>query len=183
MKKNQFYRDMLDASTKIYEREINNTVQSKYYLSKHLSELMSHMEQIFEIPLLKSDFEVWAKDNKKVADLYIKVSNARDFSDYPDYKDCDDCDCHDSDTHSCTAPNDDKDYFCSLNAKPSTGDTLTLMVSRDERTMLGNAVNHYIDFCNMMCDIEPCNFEWDHHLSLSNILYFYLVAMSQPIDD
>lgn len=54
------------------------------YKNNGLAQLMSLMENVFGIPWLTDSFAIWAQDHPEIAELYGKVSAARDFSVMPD---------------------------------------------------------------------------------------------------
>ncbi|MCR0568920.1 hypothetical protein MKC54_09830 [[Clostridium] innocuum] len=67
-----------DRAALIYDKyTVSNDIT---YKNNGLAQLMSLMESVFEIPWLADSFAVWAQDHPEIAELYSKVSDARDFS-------------------------------------------------------------------------------------------------------
>lgn len=73
-----------DRAVLIYDKYILS--DDIIYKNNGLAVLMTTMEGVFSIPLLASTFEEWASNHPEVAELYGRVSAARNFSVFPDAK-------------------------------------------------------------------------------------------------
>ena len=80
-----YQKSQLYLATQIYDKYVAS--DDVNYKNNGLATLMTMMESIFEIPLLNESFTAWALDNPEVAELYRKVSYARDFNFLPDADD------------------------------------------------------------------------------------------------
>ncbi|MFV8830136.1 hypothetical protein [Alkalihalobacterium sp. APHAB7] len=65
----------LTELNKRYEELLKENV-SESIRSKKLADLMTEMEGIYKIPMLRN--EAWERDNRKVIALYRKISRSRD---------------------------------------------------------------------------------------------------------
>jgi hypothetical protein len=65
----------LTELNKRYEELLKENV-SEPIRSKKLADLMTEMEGIYKIPMLRN--EAWERDNRKVIALYRKISRSRD---------------------------------------------------------------------------------------------------------
>lgn len=65
----------LTELNKRYEELLKENV-SEPIRTKKLADLMTEMEGIYKIPMLRN--EAWERDNRKVIALYRKISRSRD---------------------------------------------------------------------------------------------------------
>ena len=78
--------ELLQVIKDAYKKVMDDKDMDTQERNERLAYLMTHLETIFWIPLFIDEFDEWAQDvdNKVIADFYLQVSNARDFSIYPD---------------------------------------------------------------------------------------------------
>ena len=82
-----YLKSQLYLATQIYDKYVAS--DDVNYKNNGLAILMTMMESIFEIPTMTGDALIdFIAEYPEVYDLYVKVSNARDFGVMPD-ADCD----------------------------------------------------------------------------------------------